>query len=186
MTIPNVKPKRGRPPGKSRRALKKWQPVKWTPLYEQMVALSVMGKSNTEIAEMFNYNKQQVSNILTCDHAIKLKMELIRKIRGQLDGTLQERVAQIADKTVSLTHKLLNNEDAFEKNPVSVISTGLAVARQLGPNKEILPRPLSDRTSDPTLVQDNRVTQNIFISPEGAKQISNGLEMLKKVKELNG
>lgn len=178
--------KRGRPPGKSRRGLKKWQPTKWEPLYEQMVALSVMGKSNVEIAEMFNYNKQQVSNILTCDKAIAIKLEIIKGIRSNLlDGTIQERLNQIKDKTVALTHKLLNNEALFEKNPFSVINTALAVNRSLEPNLQI-PASSRNQNSEPDkLVQQGSVINNIIISPENAKNISDGLEKLKEVKILN-
>lgn len=127
-----TKKKRGRPPGSKRRGMKKWQPKVWKPLYEQMVALDIAGKSNIEIGKTYGYTPQQVSNILTCDKAVEIKFSIIKRVRDKLGSTVGDKLAAIQSKTIERTYDLLHNDELAKVSPIAIIKTGLAVGKATG------------------------------------------------------
>lgn len=131
-----VKRKRGRPPGSRRRGMKKWQPKNWKPLYEQMVALDVAGKSNVEIGLLFGYTPQQVSNILTCDKAIEVKFAIIKRIRNRVGTAVGDKLAAIQSKTIERTYNLLHDDELNKNSPIAIIKTGLLVGKATGQFKD--------------------------------------------------
>lgn len=175
-----VKRKRGRPPGSRRRAMKKWQPKVWKPLYEQMVALDVTGKSNVEIGQTFGYTPQQVSNILTCDKAIEIKFQIIKRINKKVGTAVGDKLAAIQSKTIERTYNLLHDDNLNQISPIAIIKTGLAVGKATGQFKDdTKPSDHSSNNSGNSTV--NNITQNLNVI--GASGIATLIEALAKSDE---
>lgn len=178
--------KRGRPPGKSRRPLKKWDPQKWEPAYDLMVILSLT-KSNKDIAEYLGYTPEHVSNVLTSPTGYEKKAEIIQQGRDKLAGTLQARAAQVADLGMKRLHEILN-DDVIMKKPAIAFA---AIDRAFAAKKTFIPEP--EKKNSVTLVQGNvnntSITQNvdkqaIFTGPQ-TEAIASGLEKLAEIKKLH-
>src|SRR5678815_940735 len=58
----------------------KWKPKKWRVEYDRVVAMSVTGLSNTEIAAKVGFTKEYVSMILNLDEGKALYNKLQEKI----------------------------------------------------------------------------------------------------------
>lgn len=178
-TKPSIK-KRGRPPGSGRKALKKWQPKSWEPIYETIVSLSSSGRTNKYIAEVTGYDPQQVSNILTCDMGLQRKAAIVSGIRSTLASSLGERIQQVTDLTVGRAFTLLSNDEYFQKNPVAVINTGLALTRTLNPAANEARKPAE---SGNTQINNGTI---VTINSTDAKDLIAGLKKLEEIKQLHG
>lgn len=179
--VPSIRT-RGRPKGTGRRATEKWQPKSWKPLYDEVVALHCINKSNIEIATLKNIGVQQVSNILTCDKGIEIKAQLIGGIRKKLGETLDTRVGNIIDKTISRTHDLLQNDEYFAKQPVMAIKMGLAVGRATGHLDSDAFKPGRDSNNDSNTIVNN--TLNV-IGESGISLLMQSLRNSDEAKRLN-
>lgn len=179
---------RGRPTGKNRRPLKKWDPTKWEPVYDYIVVLSSSGKSNTEIASLTGYGPQQISNILTSQRGVQAKLQIIKLTRDKLTGTLVDRANTVADLTLKRIHALLNNDDLSEARQIQAIDRGLAASKIFIPESPKAP-------SQPTAINQGTIVQGnaIMIAPGGVvpmdgkliSQIREGLDKLHEVKQLH-
>lgn len=168
---------RGRPKGKKRLPLKKWNPGKWEPIYDLMVARSIQGFKNTQIALEFGYSPEHISNILTSELAIKAKAAIIQQGRDKIAETFDGRAKQVADLTMKRAHELLTDDDRFIKNPFSVIQVGLAVTRTMLPEKVIKP---DEATSVTNITNNVTVFNNTQL-----KELNEGLKSLQEVKRLH-
>lgn len=99
---------------------KKWQPKKWEPMYDQMVALSCTGMSNTAIAKRFGYTPQQVCNILTSDNGKIIKGLVTKHIQENLILDAKTRFAQNENRAIEIVHEVLHNTDLLEKAPMAM------------------------------------------------------------------
>lgn len=122
----------GRVPGKGRRGTRRWQPSVWKPLYDQIIALRLADKKVTFIAETLHLSVGQVNNILNCDEGLRIRGEAIKKLRGLLLGTVDDRMHTIVDATISRTHQLITNDEIFAKAPITAIKTAIALGRATG------------------------------------------------------
>lgn len=180
---PNFK-KRGRPPGKNRRPLKKWNPNVWEPVYDLMVLYSSRGISNKDIAEKTGYSEQHVSNVLTSQKAIEAKKDIIVSTRTKIAETFDKRAEQIADLTMTRIHQLLTDDEKFENKPFAIIDRGLAAARTLLPEK--VAKPQSDRNDNPSPSITNIQNNFVNLPKSQLDLLSQGLSRLEEVKKLHG
>lgn len=180
------KKKRGRPPGSRRRAMKKWQPKVWKPLYEQMVALDVAGKSNIEIGQTFGYTPQQVSNILTCDKAIEVKFHIIKRINKRVGTAVGDKLAAIQSKTIERTYNLLHDDGLNQISPIAIIKTGLLVGKATGHFKEDS-KSFDNSGSNSGNSTINNITQNNLnlIGASGIETLINALAKSDEARRIN-
>ncbi len=159
-----------RPP----RITKRWEPKKWEPVYEQMVAMSCMGLSNVDIASRFSYTPVHVSNVLTSLQGQRLKKLILDRLRSTVAATIPERLEDIADKTVSRLHELIHDDERFQRSPFAVVDRGMAVLKGL--------RHLKGDAE----VNNFRAERAIVMSHEAAKLIAEGLEKSRQSDLLHG
>jgi len=116
---------------KRKRASARWVPTEWRVEYEQVVALSVIGKTGIEIAAMTGYTPQHVYNILATPTAIEIQKRLIEKIR-QRTRSIAEEIDEIEKLTVRRLRESLQDEETFKKYPMGLIGKGLEVMKGKG------------------------------------------------------
>lgn len=105
---------------KLKKRLGKWQPKKWEPMYDQMVALSCTGMSNVLIAQRFHYTPQQVSNILSSENGKIIKALVSKHIQEALVVDAKTRMSQIENKATEIVHATLHNTELYEKSPLAM------------------------------------------------------------------
>lgn len=180
--------KRGRPPGKARRPLKKWDPQKWEPAYDLMVILSLT-KSNKDIGEYLGYTPEHVSNVLTSPTGYAKKAEIIQQGRDKLAGTLQARAAQVADLGMSRLHEILTNDKAMEKPAIAFA----AIDRAFAAKKTFIPEPEKAKNPSVTVIRgdvnNTQINQTIdkqaiFTGPQ-TEALADGLSKLEEIKKLH-
>jgi len=151
----------------------KWRPRRWELVYEQMVALSTLGKSNTEIAEMYNYTPQHVSNILNTPEASLTRRLMLDKLRDGMAVKIPERLEALADKATQRIAEVLYDDDLAQRSPFQVADRGLAVLKGLG------------KLKDEANANRTNIGHALIVSPELAAQITGGLAATRRAHELN-
>ena len=183
MDEPNIPKQRGRPKGKNRRPLKKWDPKIWRPVYELMVYRAMQGASNIQIGKEFDYTPQQVSNILTCPQAIRIKAELIEETRNKVAGSTSARIQQVQDLTLKRTYEYLTDDQKAKNAPALVIQTGLAVIRAFSPKENVVPQPGGNNTF--VAPGATSIQNAVVLTGEQSKAIAAGLKELVEVKKIH-
>jgi hypothetical protein len=122
----------GRPRGKNIIAERIWQPTVWEPIYETIVAESILGKSNQYLAEKYKYTPQQVSNILNTNKAREIKKEAIERIRRNSQAILDGKLSESVDRAIDNVHHVVHDEDLRLHHPFSVFSASMQVLKGLG------------------------------------------------------
>lgn len=115
-----------------KRASIKWVPKKWKAVYEQMILLSFMGRTNRDIARLFNYSEMQVSNILTSPQAVVLKATLTEKVIGDAQENVGETLRTTAVTASKQLKKALTDEKLWAANPLGAIDRTLKVLAAVG------------------------------------------------------
>ncbi len=110
----------------------KWKPKKWRVEYDRVVAMSVAGISNTEIATKVGFTKEYVSLILNLDEGKALYNRLQAKILEDWETQIPNNLNTIARKTTERLLQAVNNDELFAKAPFSVIAAGMKAVEGLG------------------------------------------------------
>lgn len=114
------------------RLYKKFEPVTWKPIYEQMVYDSCLGKTNVQIAKEYDYTPQQVCNILGCTKAKLSKQMILNTLRDEAQASIGERLGDVADKFMKRLEHIAKDEELFQRAPFAVVDRGLRVLAGLG------------------------------------------------------
>ena len=126
---------------------KRWVPKRWSPVYDQVVLLSVAGRSNTEIAKIFEFTPQHVSNIITTPQAALIRAEVSRKLRERAADTIPEKLEAAAAKAAQRVKDVIEDDDLFERSPFAVVDRSLKVLQATGYIKGEQDRaPIRERT----------------------------------------
>lgn len=155
-------------------ALKRWQPKEWTPVHEQMVALSCANYSNIAISEIFKCTAQHVSNVINCDHAKVLRRKILDNLSEKVNTGIAERVVNLSDKAAQRVYDVINDDELFKESPFSVFDRALKI---LEANKHIAP------TGTPAGINVNKA---IILSGEASKQLTDGLAKANEAAVLHG
>lgn len=146
----------------------KWAPKRWEVMHQQIVALSTMGKSNTEIAEQFGYSPQQISNIINCPQASIERRNMINALQKGIEERIPKRLEQLADKAIQRIADVLYNDDLAERSPFAVADRGFVVLKGLG------------KLKDENSARNVNIEKAVILAPELATQIADGLAALKR------
>lgn len=149
----------------------KWQPKRWEVMHEQIVALSVIGKSNTEIASHFHYTPQHISNILNTPEASIVRRRILENLRGKIDESIPAKLDIIANKAVERLYDLVHDDDIYERSPFAVVDRGLQVIKGL-----------SHLKSNDGGVNINKM---LVMAPEIANRLVDGLAKAREARALN-
>lgn len=150
----------------------RWRPRKWELAYEQIVALSTLGKSNVEIAKLFGYTPQHISNILCTPEASLARRMMLEKLREGVAAKLPQRLDDLADKATQRLAEVLYNDDLASRSPFAVADRGLAVLKGLGKLKD-------------EKEAGKGVNNTFVLTAEFAKQLTDGLAATRRAHELN-
>lgn len=94
-----------------------WQPLTWKPVYDQMIALHIAGRTNVEIAELLDYTQVQVGNILRSKMGKQFIKEVIERIRQHTSSNVNESIEQFKEAAVgNVGHVILDKDGEFKKN----------------------------------------------------------------------
>ena len=166
MTAPNSTVKSERPAKLSR-----W-PKKWDPMYEQWVVLSAAGKSNKDIAELYNYTPQQVSNILTSPMAQMARRKIYEALHKGIDEGIPKRLEMLADKAVQRVAEVLYNDELAAESPFAVADRSIVVLKGL------------NKMRDETKAGNTNIERAIIMAPELVLQLRDGIASLKRAEKL--
>lgn len=159
----------------------RWVPKKWKPVYEEIVALNVMGLDNRSLAERYNYTPQQISNILNTPQADIIKKLAIERLRKNTLATVEQRLDGLKLKVVEKLELMLTDPQYFERSPFAVIDRGMKVLEKLGTQI-----PTIDPSS-PTHNGNITVNGNMYVMPnESVDKMTKALDKLQEVKRIHG
>lgn len=153
---------------------KRWEPKKWEPIFDEMVLMSCLGKSQIEIARRFGYTTRHTNAILNSKHAQLSKRLILTKLQETIAQTIEQRIAGIKDKALTRIAQTLNDDKIFETAPMAVFDRSVTVLKGTG----VLKESASGGSGD---VKGN----NIFINADDLKGIREGLAVANDAKRLN-
>lgn len=152
---------------------KRWEPKKWEPIFDEMVLMSCLGKSQIEIARRFGYTTRHTNAILNSKQAKVTKRLILTKLQETIAQTIEQRIAGIKDKALTRIAQTLNDDKIFETAPMAVFDRSVTVLKGTG----VLKESASGGSGD--------VKGNIFINADDLKGIREGLAVANDAKRLN-
>jgi len=152
---------------------KKWVPKKWESLFDEWVLRSVLGASNVDIAEKYHYTKQHVSAVLNTPQAKLLRRQLHDNLRKSIELKTEERIAHLQDKALSRMAAVIDNDELAASQPYAMFDRSVAILKGTGVLK-------SDQG-----VGGINAKNAVFLAPELARGIIEGMRMADKAKLLN-
>ncbi len=147
----------------------KWIPKKWKPAYGTMVLLSVQGLSNKDIGDKLGYSEQQISNILNCSEAKKMKERIAANLEKDMMEDTAARLQAISRRSVHNIERVIFNDSLLENAPLAIFDRSERFLKAVGTLKD----PESSK------VQQN----NIFIGNDIASILAEGLMKANRVNE---
>lgn len=111
--------------------LNKWRPKKWRAEYDRIVALSVCGRSNKQIAEEVNFTPEHVSTVLNLPQAEELRLALQVRLRDKILEDVPTVLTRTAQKVAKRLEEMVDDNELFEKSPFAVIDRGLDLLKGL-------------------------------------------------------
>lgn len=152
---------------------KRWEPKKWEPLFDEMILMSCLGKSQIEIARRFGYTTRHVNAIINCKQAQVTKRIILSKLQETIAQTIEQRIAGIKDKALTRISQVLSDDTLLETAPMAVFDRSVTVLKGTG----VLKESASGGSGD--------VKGNIFINADDLKGIREGLAVANDAKRLN-
>ena len=170
---------RGHPKGKANIingkhvATRKWQPKMWQPHYDQIVALSVLGRSNAEIAKHFKIHAVTVSGILNSEKGRELIEQFREAQIEQLKASISGRLSAITDRAISNMEAVIENDMLLETSPFAVFDRSFKFLQSQGtvknPDNPNYPQRGNTFNVDNILVVPDRIAMELS---EGARLIA--------------
>lgn len=114
----------------------RWEPRKWSAVYDQIVILSILNKSNIEIGKLFQYTPQQISNILNCAQAKKLRETIYVKLNKTAVDNTAATLEQISIKAVQRISDVINNDELAAEAPLAIFDKSVAILKGIGKLKD--------------------------------------------------
>lgn len=111
--------------------LNKWRPKKWRAEYDRIVALSVCGKSNKQIAAEVDFTPEYVSVILNLPEAEELRVKLQERLRDKILEDVPTVLTRTAQKVAKRFEEMVDDNELFEKSPFAVIDRGIDLLKGL-------------------------------------------------------
>lgn len=159
---------RGRPKGAAngKRFTEQWQPKRWKPLYDSILALAVAGFQNKAIAQELKLSAQAVNMILNSDQG-RAKLAVLQARKQQVIAeSIDGRIAKLQDTALARVEAVINNAELLENAPFKIFDRSMQVLRGTGVFKQ------ETKEDDTPRTQNNL---NLLIADPGlAKQIADG------------
>lgn len=153
---------------------KRWRPRKWHVVYDQIVALDTLGKPQKEIAELFNYTVQHVSNICQCPEAAITRGRLMEQLQQGAVAKLGTDLEVLAVQAKKRLAQMLYDDDLYQRSPFQVVDRGITVLSGVGR--------LKSRTDAANKVNVERA---IILTADDGKAIRESLQKADAAKRLH-
>lgn len=166
--------RKGRPKGRKNYAsVRLWQPTKWHPYYDGIVALHVEGATNIFIAAQYNITKEQVSNILNTEEGKRKISELQTAKSAIIHNSLSSRHNRLVEKAFERVEAVLQSDELADTSPFAVFDRALSYLRHTAKEGDLInPEKDAPRTVN--------VTNNFLV------EVKAGLEKIREVAVLHG
>src|SRR5437773_2028363 len=151
--------------------LTRWRPRKWEAMYEQIVILSTLGKSNVDLAAHFGYTPQHICNILASPEASLTRRRVLEVLRDSAHQGIDESMRDLEEQSIARLKTLMYDDELYNKSPFAVVDRGLQILKGVGRFK----------TGDEKL----NVGKAVFIDSESAKILREGITKADEAKRLN-
>lgn len=152
----------------------RWQPKKWEPLYDSMVALSCTGLSNKAIADRFNYTPQQVCNILTSTQGKLIKTLVSKFIQEELRKSVTEKLAATERRAHDIVAVVLNDNELLAKNPLAMYDRAVKFLEGRG------------KLEDPAAKKQNVIERTFVVPSDIAAKLVEGMHKSNEAIMLHG
>ena len=161
----------------SRSKLNKWRPKKWRAEYDRIVALSVCGRSNKQIATEVDFTPEYVSVILNLPEAEELRVRLQERLRDKILDDVPTVLGRTSQKAAKRFEEMMDDDELFKKSPFAVIDRGIDLLKGL--------RHLQTATSQPALPSMTINGPAVIMPAMAAEGIRDGLKKADEAFRLN-
>lgn len=135
-TLIPVKRGRGRPRNGEmvhrRAGVKKWQPKKWKPIHEQVVALDCAGAPHAMIAVKLNLSVQYVSKICNTPQAAIIKRNALNQLVKTNAAFQTERLEHMQAKAIERVADVLEDDALYLADPFAVVDRAFKFLQNTG------------------------------------------------------
>lgn len=146
----------GRPKGLVRQTAP-WNPKKWKPLYDSILALAITGIKSVTIADTLNIDKQTVYLILNSPTGKEKLSELQRLKQAAVKNSTETRLAALQDKALQRVEAIINSEEIAVNAPLKMFDRSMQVLRGLGSMKQDSPTADSSTAGSPAAITNNTI-----------------------------
>jgi hypothetical protein len=156
-----------------------WEPKKWKPRYDMMVALWSTGRyTQRDIAKLTKVSHVMVGLLLRSDMA-KPYIEAAKvKMTQVASETQEERIQQTQERAFVIIEKVMHNDELVETNPFSMMDRSIKFLEATGKIK-------GKNTEGNGNGNINVHGPAVFLPIEHAERIGEGLSKLNEIKRLH-
>lgn len=172
--------RKGRPRGSrnGHRLTIGWNPKKWKPIHDSIIALAITGIKNTEIAQQLNLNPVTISLVLNSSLG-REKLGILQKLKQEtIETNTQERVTRLQEKALSRIERVMNSDEIFEAAPLKIFDRSLRVLQATGKAK---PTEVQPPVTNSSVVNNNLIVGD----PAILSQLNAGLQKALEAKALH-
>lgn len=168
----------GRYKGRRNGVTRQWQPTKWIPKYDVIIALYCGGAKQGVIATVSKMTPAQVNSIINSeDGKLKVRDFQVRQ-QARLESSMEERIESMQAKALDNVHRVINDEGLINSDPFSVFDRSLAYLRGTG-------KLIADKRPEESTIAKSVTQNNFFIqNPEVAERVADGLNKVLEVNQL--
>jgi hypothetical protein len=162
----------------------RWQPKKWEPMYEAIVAMSCTGKGakaiQSELKLKFDvdYTTQHISNILNCDKAEEVRERFLAIMKSEQEDAAKV-LGDIKIAGLKRMRETLENKELAEANPFAIFDRALAAVTKVTDVGDAEEKKRATAAG-------NQIQNNFFNLPNELMQgVMTGLNKANEVKALH-
>jgi hypothetical protein len=131
-----AKRKRGRPRKDDlthrRASIQKWQPKRWKPIHEEIVALDCAGAPHAMIASKVGKSVQYVSKICNTPQAMIIKRHALKEMIRKNKEIQEERIEQMQAKAMERISDVLEDDQLARDEPFAVVDKAFKLLASTG------------------------------------------------------
>ncbi len=154
--------------------LAKWKPRKWDVVYDQIVMLDTLGTPQKQIAEMFGYTVQHISNIVQCPQAKLTRGKVLEQLSKSAIEKVSNDLELLAVQAKKRIAQVLYNDELFERSPFAVVDRGIAVLKGVGKLK-----------TEDEAARGIRINKAVIFTSDDAKAVREALSKADEAKLLH-
>lgn len=152
-------------------------PKNWNPRHEAIVLAVLSGKSQKEVADIYEITPVHVGNLMKSPQALELKSKMFELLREESED-ITVRMARVSEQALKNIESMMENETARKNAPFQHASLSLKVLQSVTPKGVVNPT-VREQTNN-TQINNNTL---ILTNPDFLRDIKDGLALSMKVSE---